>query len=236
MFTSLPVELVSIVQQWKTEISQTYQFEWESCKNEMKWSLFESNEPMERILFKNAGPILPEIRVLLNGLYRLNTPFGTEWWISFTTPKQEFESWSQMINLMMNQSMDWMPRLHIPIGTTKCDDMERLHKILQNPNMLPWQGKEWNIQSITMIEPNELEEFYHPIILSGPKENLVYETMNPVMRQFMYRYGIIPEKKYIRRSKFQSKYLPFQPNFQNFPLLPNSACIIPRRVDWKPNS
>lgn len=198
----LSSELVDIIELWKSKITAEYGCEWKSGENDMNWVVVEKFDKLpedELILWQNAYKIIPKISVRLSGIHRMNTPVGTDWWISFGYNNVEWETMFELVNGLNNSDLKWMPRLKIPIGSTDSEFMNKTSSILRCSDELPWQNKEWTMTNIVIPEnTSENEVIFHTNELSGELGVNTYQTL----RNLFFQYGVVPNTQV----KTQSSY------------------------------
>ena len=233
--TALPQEVVELVEEWKKQVAAEYGCTWSSGENDYQWAVidtFERPSQEQLILWKNASKIVPSIRVRMSGLHRMNTPIGSDWWISFTYASQDWTNFELSVNGVRNQEDKWIPRLRVPIGSTPPEYVEKLHPLMRKTEQLPWQGKEWHIQEWSVHEfmPETGETILHHAPLMVYEECDAESVLRSV-RDFLYQYGVVPVKRnherVIRRQYRQKQYYQQRRQQQQQPQ-PNPKVSAPR--------
>lgn len=248
----LATDIIQVVNDWKDKIAAEYGIQWKSGENDMSWCIMERFENIpeeELVLWRHANTLIPQITVRMSGIHRMCNPFGTEWWISFTYYTPHWDALQALVNGVMNSDMQWIPRLKIPIGSTDSDLSDKLYPILTKSGNLPWQGMRWTMEKL--IIPTVMEEgvCYNPYEIVGNKSLLEQEDLTKVVRDYLFKFGVIPvnreprmyekrqfnvsrqqQRPYQQRSQFTNHYenrRPYQQRHQpdvvreiDFPPLP----------------
>jgi len=218
--------IIQIIEEWKNQIGNEYHCSWTSGENDMYWTIYEKfgkMNPEELLLWKNAFQLLPKLDVRVSGLHRMNTPFGTEWWISFNTSHQKWEAWQSMVNRVMNGDMMWIPRMKIPIGITPPEMADKLYPLLSKNVQLPWQGMEWEMLTLIVPEVCQEEMIFHSYELNGSKDS--FENPEKASKDFLYQFGVSPNYRgYLIENKHS--YQP-KPKPKRFPKSVQPPVILP---------